>query len=168
MKKNIVYRTEIILLFLISLLLYIVILIYKKRYFLNKNNSLKDLKGYDFKNNLLIEKIKLDYDNNKFAILRFDCKACGLFVFYNYYLGCIVFFINKGYVPIVDLLSFPNIFNRFNINKLNKNPWEFFFNQPYGYTLEDVKKNSKHLKYFSCRIKFIWPRKSSIYINSLY
>ena len=72
-------------------------------------------------------------------------------MFHNRYLGCIVSFIKEGYIPIVDLISFPNIFNKFYINSLNKNPWELYFNQPYGYTLEGVKKNSKNIKYFNCK-----------------
>lgn len=93
-----------------------------------------------------------------------NCNVCGLFFFYIHYLGCIVSFVKKGYIPIVDLVSFPNIFNRFNNNSLNKNPWEFYFSQPYGFTLEGVKKNSKNIQYFNC-INYQKPYKYNIYIN---
>ena len=150
MKKNLFYITVIIFIwqyFIICLLLYIII--YKNKYFLNKKKISKCLQRIEFKNNLFIEKKKLDYNNNKFAIIKVNCKVCGLFFFYIHYLGCIISFIKKGYIPIVDLVSFPNIFNRFNNNSLNKNPWELYFSQPYGFTLEGVKKNSKNIQYFN-------------------
>lgn len=96
-------------------------------------------------------KINLDYINNKFAIIKYICPTCGLFAFYKLYLGCISSFIINGYIPIIDLTSFPNIFNRFNSSLLIKNPWELFFNQPFGYSLEDVKKRAKSIKYFRCK-----------------
>ena len=30
------------------------------------------------------------------------------------------------------------------------NPWEYFFNQPFGYTLENVKNMAKKIYYFKC------------------
>lgn len=104
--------------------------------------------------------------NKKFAILIYKCKTCGLFSFYIHYLGCIKIFINKGYIPIIDLTSYPNVFNKFNYNYSNKNPWEFYFNQPYGYTLENVKKYAINKKKFICKPNHSdKPDKYSIYIN---
>lgn len=104
----------------------------------------------DSKNFNKINKINLDYISNKFAIIKYICPTCGLFAFYKLYLGCILSFIIKGYIPIIDLTSFPNIFNKLNSSLLIKNPWELFFNQPFGYSLEDVKKRAKTIKYFRC------------------
>ena len=89
---------------------------------------------------------------NKFAILGIDCPTCGLFAIYKHSIGCLLEYINKGYIPIIDLLSLPNVFNKLNSKNisLKTNPWEYFFNQPYNYSLETVKKNAKHLKYFKC------------------
>lgn len=177
MKKKLFYKIEKVLLQIIlfskkvifiiylqfALILFLYILFYEQKSILKKKKLLKSLNGYK-SSNLLIEQIKLDYNNNRFAIIRENCKSCGLFVFHNHYLGCIVSFIKEGYIPIVDLVSFPNIFNGFHINSSNKNPWEFFFNQPYGYTLEGVKKNSKNIKYFKCK-NYTKPYKYNIYIN---
>ena len=55
----------------------------------------------------------------------------------------------KGYIPIIDIKSFPNVINGFNTSKSNY--WELFFEQPFGYTLEEVKKNAKNIKYIKCR-----------------
>ena len=34
--------------------------------------------------------------------------------------------------------------------KLKNNPWEILFYQPFGYTLENVKKKAKKISYFNC------------------
>ena len=75
-------------------------------------------------------------------------SLCGLFSFYIHYLGCINNIIIAGHIPIIDLESFPNIFNGFNIS-INQNPWEYFFEQPFGYKLKDVKKYGKNIQYFN-------------------
>jgi hypothetical protein len=83
-----------------------------------------------------------DFDNTKFAIIkRTNCPSCGLFSFYNVYLGCANQYLGKGYIPIVDMKSFKNIYNNYTI--LNNNIWELFFEQPFGYTLEEIEKKAK-------------------------
>ena len=52
-------------------------------------------------------------------------------------------YINNGYIPILDLSTFPNLFNGFNINTINENPWELFFNQPFDYKLKNINKFAK-------------------------
>jgi len=127
-------------------------------------NHRKTSENYHLNKYKLYNQIKLDYDHNKFAIIRNNCKHCGLFAFYKHYLGCLLTFIKKGYIPIIDLSSFPNIFNKFNITSLNNNPWEYYFNQPYEYTLENVIKKAKNIKYFECYYSFDFPR-HNIYSN---
>ena len=69
--------------------------------------------------------INLDYENHSFVILRrTNCRNCGLFSYFIVYLGCINKYISLGYIPIIDLKSFPNIFNKMNASLLNSNPWE--------------------------------------------
>ena len=70
---------------------------------------------------------------------------CGLLSFYFHYLGCLHLFLYKGYIPIIDL-TFPNIFNGFNSSQ-TENPWELFFEQPFGYKLIDIQKYAKNIKY---------------------
>ena len=85
--------------------------------------------------------------NNKFIIIKYNCRVCGLFTIYVNFLNCINTFINKGYIPIIDLNAYPNIFNKFNSSNINKNPWEEYFHQPLGFSLEQVKANSKNIIY---------------------
>ena len=73
----------------------------------------------------------------------------GLMAYYFCNIGCVQHYILKGYIPIIDLISHPNIFNGFNTS-ITKNPWEEFFNQPFNYTLDNVKKNAHNIKYVEC------------------
>ena len=91
---------------------------------------------------------KDDYNKRKFAIIERRCYHCGLFSFYIVSLGCIHKFLMKNYIPIIDLKSFPNAINGFNTSK--NNYWELFFEQPFGYTLEEVKKNAKGIRKVIC------------------
>lgn len=74
----------------------------------------------------------------------------------------------NGYIPIIDLSSHPNVYNSFNITTPNKNPWEIFFNQPFGYTLDNVKKYGKNIKYIICSYNYYqWPNTLIYYNNYL-
>lgn len=118
----------------------------------------------------IIDNIKInysEYENTEFAIIkRMQCRECGLFSDYIVFLGCIYSFLRKGIVPIIDLQSYENIFNGFNINESNKNPWEYFFSQPFGYTLNQIKKRTKKFKYFECQPNIFRPN-DNIYLNKI-
>lgn len=63
--------------------------------------------------------------------------------------------VKNGYIPVVDMQSIPNMYIEQEDVGL-KNSWEFFFAQPAGYTLDDIK-NSKNVYvtnqvFFSCLI----------------
>ena len=51
----------------------------------------------------------------------------------------------------MDLSSHPNVFNGY-INNSKINPWEIFFNQPFGYSLKNIIKKAKYISYVYCRI----------------
>ena len=106
-----------------------------------------------------------DYATKKFAIFRRrECFYCGLFSYYIVHLGCIQHYLSKGYMPIADLKSFKNKFNRG--NRSIDNPWELFFYQPYNYTLKEVKKYSNHYEYFQCTQTFNRPNDFKIYYQN--
>lgn len=95
--------------------------------------------------------------NYNFAIItrNYNCTN-GLFAFYINYISCLHKYINNGYIPILDLSSFPNVFNQFknkSIENDDDNPWEYFFNQPFDYKLRDVKKYAKKIIYINCHAK---------------
>lgn len=116
------------------------------------NNNLKKILSYKIKNNNIKKGINSDY-NYSFAIIKRKNCTNGLFGYYVAYLGCLNKFIKNGYIPILDLLSFPNVFNGFNKIKLKDNPWELFFNQPFDFKLKDIKNNAKNIIYFNCNPK---------------
>ena len=104
---------------------------------------------------------------NKFAIIRrAGCKTCGLFSFYIVHLGCINYFISKGYIPIIDLSSFPNVFNRYKPS-LSQNPWELYFNQPFKHSLREVKQKANTIKYFKCVSTLPRPNDGSFLLNKV-
>ena len=122
-----------------------IIIIISKSFQRNNNKNLKYLE-YNLKCRKNFTN-PFDYENNTFIILRdMYCSAfCGLLSFYFHYMGCIHIHLYRGEIPIVDL-SFPNIFNGFNTSE-TENPWEIFFEQPFGYKLLDIKNYAKNIKY---------------------
>lgn len=115
----------------IILLVFIMIIIFKSEKQIQTIN-ISNFKGLTY----------INYETSKFAIIRrISCPTCGLFSFYIVHLGCINKYINMGYIPIIDVMSFPNVFNGFNLSA--NNIWEFFFDQPFGCTLKETKKKSK-------------------------
>jgi len=83
------------------------------------------------------------------------------FYFYEFIKNSHLLYLLEGYIPIIDLMSFDNIYNK---NNISNNPWEIFFNQPFNYTLYDVKKYAKNVTYFNCTHKFYRPNEY-IYFN---
>lgn len=153
-------------------------LVYTK-YILNSNshngNILIKENNYKYFDYELNPKIQLnntmnniDYENNIFAIIRYPvCQSCGFFSYFNIYISCIKTYIIKGYIPIVELESFPNIFNSFKANSSTENPWEYFFNQPFGYTIKNIKKKAKNIKFFNCENEETKPRCLDIYSKKI-
>ena len=97
----------------------------------------------------------LNYSISKFAIIMRRCTSCGLFSFFITSLGCINYYFNKGYIPIINTKCFPNVLNGY---KLNENLWELFFEQPFGFTLDDVLKNAANVEYIRCDSVHPQPR----------
>lgn len=120
------------------------------------------------KNNkkIIIKENELDYENINFVIIKRSCSNCGLFSNYIVYLGCVNEFISKGYVPIIDVKSFKNFFNNYSVNLSDVNPWEIFFDQPFGYTLNNVLIKAKKIKYIICNSNINRPG-SKIFFNQI-
>jgi hypothetical protein len=97
------------------------------------------------------ETINLDYENISFAVIkRTSCPICGLFSNYIVYLGCLRKFMIQGFIPSFDFESYKNFINGFSDNPLRENPWEYYFNQPFGFRYKDVIQKGKNIKYFEC------------------
>ena len=110
-----------------------------------------------------------NYDNNnKFVIFikKVNISTGGLMAYYYLYLGCVNDYLLNGYIPLIDLSSHPNIFNGFNTS-INKNPWESFFYQPFGYTLENVKKKAINIEFIECNKGYKGPDFYNIFHNNV-
>ena len=160
--KNDVYKHlkfNYILKFIIILLL----IIFQPKYFSFLNDIEIDNYGLTLKRKMK----EYNKDKNKFAIIsRTDCTSCGLFSFYIIHLGCINYYLSKGYIPIVDLQSFKNRYNLGDTSVYNL--WELFFYQPNNYTLEEVKKYARNVENFICTVNLVnvsYPHEHLIYNN---
>ena len=78
-------------------------------------------------------------DKTFFIVRRAQCKA-GLFSLVMTNMGLVKYALDKGYVPVIDMQSDRNTYlDEEQVGKLNA--WEFYFEQPCGYSLEDVNKS---------------------------
>ena len=158
-KSNIIYKTDKIKYYIKIIIIIILFIFFIANSHVSETNIKKENYGLS-----LSEKMK-DYNSKKFAIIkRLDCPVCGLFSFYIVHLGCVYKFLNEGYIPIVDLQDYKNIYNNWTISLYN--PWELFFYQPYNYTLEEVKKYAKNINYFSCSSNFFRPNELNIFFDN--
>ena len=144
-----------------------IIIIFSYFFFLRIHLNKEKYKTFKNINNKSQIEINLNNKNTTFGIISYPCKYCGLFSIFNKNLKCILSTIEKGIIPIVDLTSESNIFNKFNKISLKKNPWEIYFNQPFGYTLNDIKNNSKNIIKIKCN-RFYSPHFDIIYNNIIF
>lgn len=88
---------------------------------------------------------KVSYGNeNKekcFYVVRRANAKVGLFSLVLTNLGYIKYALEQGYVPIIDMQNYSAFYQ--GLDTENKNMWEYFFRQPCGYTLTDIKNSKK-------------------------
>ena len=95
--------------------------------------------------------------NKKFLIIFVNHTTCGLFAYYKHYLGCSLKALKNGYIPIIDLKSFPNVFNNFYNKRIKINPYEY-------YTLEEVLKNNNNYTTYDCNSHgYHYPKYDIVY-----
>lgn len=110
---------------------------------------------------------ELDYKNSKFAIMKRPCKICGFFSYYKVFLSCIQKYIIKGFIPILEVETYPTVFNGYKANSSTGNSWEYFFEQPFGYTYENVIKKGKNIKYINCKRDSVTPQYTNFYKSKI-
>lgn len=79
-------------------------------------------------------------DKSFYVIHRAGSKV-GLFSLVMTTLGYIKYALERGYIPVVDMCNDDNTYMQ---EERKGNVWEYYFEQPCGYTLEDIR-NSKHI-----------------------
>ena len=78
--------------------------------------------------------------NKTFYVIRRRDAYCGLFSLYITTLAHIDTALKKGFIPVVDMQNNFNLY--LDEKKIGKeNSWEYFFEQPMGYSLNDIKKS---------------------------
>ena len=79
----------------------------------------------------------LNNPDKTFYVIRIRREKLGLMAQYITILGHIKYAVSKGYYPIVDLKNYPNTY--LDSDLLHKvNAWEYYFEQPIPYSLEEV------------------------------
>ena len=73
-----------------------------------------------------------------FYIINRSAPGGGLFSNVTFVLNELRVCVNKNYIPVVDMLNFPVIYNDLNPINGNENSWEYYFNQPTKYNLGDA------------------------------
>lgn len=117
-----------------------------------------------------IEKRKYDYNNTLFKIIyKKNCQDCDFFTYYINFLGCIITSITSQRTPIIDVRSYPNIFNENNTDddslRNGTNYWENLFYHPHNYTLKEIEENAQKLEYEECENNNMVPNQNKIYYN---
>ena len=81
------------------------------------------------------------YPEKTFYIIRRspDIRP-GLFSNFHYVLGHILYALENNYIPVVDMQNYKTNFNEDEPVNGTKNAWEYYFEQPTPYTLEQAYK----------------------------
>lgn len=84
-----------------------------------------------------------EHPDKTFYVIRRRDLYCGLFSLFLTNLQRIDDAVKKGYIPVVDMQNDFNIY--LSEDKIGReNAWEYYFRQPMGYSLADVR-NSRHV-----------------------
>ena len=76
---------------------------------------------------------------NKYVVIQREGNHLGLMSYVITNLGAINKFDNKGYIPVIDMMNVKNQYiSDKQIGKVNT--WEYFFEQPAGISMEDIKE----------------------------
>ena len=77
-----------------------------------------------------------------FYVIRRHDRNAGLFSFVMTNLGAIDHAVEQGYIPVIDMMNYPNsLLTKDQIQK--HNAWEDFFEQPCGYDMDQVMHSKK-------------------------
>lgn len=80
-----------------------------------------------------------------FMVIVCNSERSGLFSHYKYIITNIMYAITHGYIPVIDMQSFPNAYLEAD-EVGRKNAWEDYFQQPCGYGLEDISRSKNIIK----------------------
>ena len=87
-----------------------------------------------------------EFPDKKFFVIRRLPPGAGLLSNYHWVLNNIYYALSKEYIPVVNMENYKTFYNE-NIPIENEgervfNAWEYYFEQPCGYSLKDIRKAS--------------------------
>jgi len=131
---------------IIKKLFYLIKLIYS--FIKNRNEREKIISNYKFRFKWRERKECYGNENRKkiFFIIRRISEFEGHFSMINTVLGHLEKADKKKYIPIIDMKNYYSSLWQNEDRKYLENAWEYFYEQPCGYTLNDIKK-SKNIIY---------------------
>jgi hypothetical protein len=114
---------------------------------------------YDIKNTKHLGK---EFPDKTFYVIRRQPPGAGLLDNFHRTLSHIMYANMKGYYPVVDMENYKTFYNEDKPINGTLNAWEYYFEQPSGYSLKDISaaKNiifSVEKGYFSAGIYFPHP-----------
>ena len=119
---------------------------------------------YEKKESDSYKNLNYDFNSSIFNIINKDnCLGCGFFSYYLSFLGCFITSITSQKIPIIDLASYPNVFNEFNPN--GSNPWEYFFEQAFKLSLKEVNEKAQIKKNECDKEHNLIPNYKKIFYN---
>ncbi|GHS86484.1 hypothetical protein FACS189487_00860 [Campylobacterota bacterium] len=74
-----------------------------------------------------------------FYIIRRMPLGAGLFSNFLYVYGHLLYALEKGYIPVIDMQNYKTYFNETELINDTNNAWEYYFCQPLHYTLQDIQ-----------------------------
>ncbi|MDR0430796.1 MAG: hypothetical protein LBH58_10015 [Tannerellaceae bacterium] len=80
-------------------------------------------------------------ENKTFYIIRRPEPGAGLFSNFHWVLGHIIYALERNYIPVVDMENYKTYYNEDSPINGTKNAWEYYFNQPLTYNLEEAYKS---------------------------
>lgn len=102
------------------------------------------------------------FADKTFYVIRVRYDNCGIMAYFRYVLSKIWYATQKGYIPVVDMQNGKNAYlTKEEIGKVNT--WEYFFEQPAGYSLEDIN-DAKNVIFSS--LNHCEPK--SFYVQKIY
>ena len=83
-------------------------------------------------------------EKRTFYVVSRVCNTTGIGAIMGGYASHILYALDNGYIPVIDLKHFNNQY--FKDGRARKdNSWEYYFDQPCGYTLDDIDENNDEI-----------------------
>jgi hypothetical protein len=92
----------------------------------------------------------ISFDNlftkkTRYYLIRRTTPWAGFYANYLYVAGHIVYALRKGYIPVIDMENYRTLYNEDGMFMGTKNSWEYYFQQPYGKTVEEAMRSHNYI-----------------------